>query len=80
MLSIYFLLPATADSDILDICEWSDTSYAEGYIKTPNYPDKYPGNELCACTLWTTDGGKVKLESQHFLIKVNLLCNKSTYN
>jgi hypothetical protein len=65
-----------ADNDITDIC----TSIPEyltntGYIATPNFPNEYPPNLHCMCSLASlSDDVQIRLEFTHFIIKYDHPC------
>ena len=55
---------------MIDICSQVEESLSEGYIRSPQYPDHYPTNADCLCSLradvWTS---KIQLSFYDLLLE-----------
>ena len=54
---------------MLDICSTVQERLSEGYITSPNYPDHYPTNVDCLCTLETDWSSKITLSFYDLLLE-----------
>ena len=64
------------DADITDICS-SMSSYVtqSGYISTPNFPNEYPPDLHCTCSLNSlVEDSQIRLDFTHFIIKYDYPC------
>ena len=64
-----------SDLDVTNMCEATVYTTRAGYIATPNFPNEYPPNLHCACSLTVSEAGsRVQLEATHFIIKHDNPC------
>ncbi|KAI0210837.1 hypothetical protein LSAT2_004385, partial [Lamellibrachia satsuma] len=66
-------------TDIVDICRTDSFDSGSGYLATTNFPNEYPPNLHCACSLTAIQDGDsnamVQLEVVHFVVKYDVPCN-----
>ena len=63
------------DNDVLDICSTTSFKTSNGYIATPNFPNEYPPNLHCGCSMESLDkGSEIQLDFTHFIVKYDYPC------
>ena len=63
------------DSDTINICSNTQVKAFEGYIATPNFPNKYPPSMDCQCSLRVIGRTtRIQLQAIHFIIKYDDPC------
>lgn len=55
--------------EVIDICSGVQQRLTEGYIASPNYPDHYPTNADCMCTIQTDWSSKITLSFYDLLLE-----------
>ena len=62
------------EKSLTNVC--SDKQYTQtlGYLSSPSFPEMYPANMNCTCTLSAAPSGQVKLDSPFFLLKAGTPC------
>lgn len=59
---------------MFDICSTTEKWVTEGYIRSPNYPEHYPAEQACMCTLeasWNAKGITVDMDVYELLLEKN---------
>ena len=62
-------------SRLIDICSNEKHRLYSGYLSSPGFPDMYPPQQNCSCSLSAPPGHKLQISTAFFLLKSSSPCH-----